>query len=212
MARVKMSTKPPSHWKVHQSDVRKRQQTKRGRQSKVDNDVQDDESWLLLPEPAADAMNLEVEKPKQVVIPTPIPGSRLHAAIEKIPVEDIVGRMYHLDCPPSNKELVADATVFVEEAAKLEATGEIKKAAITILEDLTFTINGRGTGAYPMGQQYEFLRKQITFLGAIVQIIDHPPKTVTVEPATAKPVPKRVAQLRLAVWKTDRVLRSNSAN
>lgn len=91
-------------------------------------------------------------------------------------VQTTVGRMYHLGCPPSNKELVADATVFVEEAAKLEATGEIKEAAITILEDLAFTINDRGTGAYPVGQQYEFLKKQVTFLGAIIQLIERPPK------------------------------------
>ncbi|KAK3347647.1 hypothetical protein B0H65DRAFT_570701 [Neurospora tetraspora] len=211
MVRVKISTKPPPHWKVHSPAARKRQQTKKGQQSKVDNDVRDDESWLLLPEPAADAMNLEVDKPTKVVIPTSLPASRLHAAMEMIPVEDIVGRMYHLGCPPSNKELVADATVFVEEAAKLEATGEIKEAAITILEDLAFTINDRGTGAYPVGQQYEFLKKQVTFLGAIIQLIERPPKPVTVEPATAKPVPKRVSQLRPDIPKTDRVLRSRAA-
>lgn len=226
MVRVKFSTKVPPHWKTHSSDGRKRQQTKKGRQSKVENDSQDDESWLLLPEPAPDAIMQELDKPTRgkqesrilfpvlntnpevlVDIPTPLPGTRLHGAMELIPIGDIgksstqifithlcallrfgpsitnievsttVSQMYDLGCPPTNEEVVSNAKLFIQAAAQLDATGKIKDAAEAILVDLAYTIKGRDTGAFPVGQQYEYLEKQVTFLGTILEHIGHPPKT-----------------------------------
>ncbi|KAL0468484.1 hypothetical protein QR685DRAFT_423317, partial [Neurospora intermedia] len=164
-------------------------QTKKGRQSKVDND---DESWLLLPEPASDAVMPEVDKPTRVEIPSLLPGASLHAAMELIPSDDIVSEMYNLGCPPTNEEVVSNAKLFTQAAAQLDATGKIKDAAEAILLDLAFTINGRDIGAFPVGQQYEYLQRQVTFLSALLEHIGHPPKTATctAKPATTKPAKK----------------------
>ncbi|EGZ69598.1 hypothetical protein NEUTE2DRAFT_23733, partial [Neurospora tetrasperma FGSC 2509] len=167
-------------------------QTKKGRQSKVENDSQDDESWLLLPEPAPDAIMQELDKPTRVHIPTPLPGTRLHGAMELIPIGDIVDQMYSLGCPPTNEEVVSNAKLFIQAAAELDATGKVKDAAEVILVDLAYTIKGRDTGAFPVGQQYEYLEKQVTFLGTILEHIGHPPKTITciAKPTTTKPIRK----------------------
>ncbi|KAK3496181.1 hypothetical protein B0T13DRAFT_512014 [Neurospora crassa] len=210
MVRVKFSTKAPPHWKTHTSDTRQRQETKKGGQSKVDND---DESWLLLPEPASDAVMPEVDEPTKVDIPSPLPGTRLHAAMDLIPIGDIVSEMYNLGCPPTNEEVVSNAKIFIQAAANLDATGKVKDAAEVILVDLAFTIKGRDTGAFPVGQQYEYLEKQVIFLGTLIEHMGHSSKTVTcaAKAATTKPARKRVSQLQLNIPKTDRVLRSRAA-
>lgn len=235
MARVKFSTKARPHWKVHSPDARKRQQTKKGRQFKVDND---DESWLLLPEPASDAVMSEVDEPTKgkqesmilfpvlntnlkvlVDIPSPLPGTRLHEAMELIPIGDIgksstlifithvcaslrfgssitnkevsttVDQMYSLGCPPNNEEVVSNAKLFVQAATELDATRKIQDAAEAILVDLAYTIKGRDTGALPVGQQYEYLQRQITFLGTLLEHIDRPHKTGKLSNDSSQTVP-----------------------
>ncbi|KAK3485389.1 uncharacterized protein B0T23DRAFT_432979 [Neurospora hispaniola] len=209
MVRVKFSTKPPPHWKAHSLDTRKRQQTKKGRQSEADND---DETWLLLPEPSSNTEQLEVVEIKKVVIEPPRAGTRLHAAMELIPVEDIVAELYYLGCPPTNNELVTHARMFFEGAVALDATGKVKDAASDIILHLASIINGGETGAFPMGHQYELLNKQVTFLSALLDLTDRPqtPVTCAAKPATTKPARKRVSQLQHNIPKTDRVLRSRA--
>ncbi|KAK1776563.1 hypothetical protein QBC45DRAFT_381053 [Copromyces sp. CBS 386.78] len=212
MVRIKVSTKPPPHWTTHSSAAGKRQQTKKGRQSKV----AEDESWLLLPEPVAHEADSEAFKPTEVAIPPPVPGTPVHAAMEKIPVGEIIQDLYHHGCPPTNQELVAHAEIFVISARKADAMAEYHDAAEVVLDHLACTImSGSGNGEIPVGHQYEFLRKQLTFIEAMIDIFLDPKKLakpVTEKPETTKPAPKRVRELREGTRKSKRIRLSKGAN
>ncbi|KAK3946826.1 hypothetical protein QBC32DRAFT_319560 [Pseudoneurospora amorphoporcata] len=193
MVRIKMSTKPPPHWTTHSSAAGKRQQTKKGRQSKV----AEDESWLLLPEPVAHEADLEAFKPTEVAIPPPVPGTPVHAAW-KIPVGEIIQDLYHHGCPPTNKELVAHAEIFVISARKADAMAEYHDAAEVVLNHLACTImSSSGNGRS---------------LLAIITAKPTTAKPVTEKPETTKPAPKRVRELREGTRKSKRIRLSKGAN
>ncbi|KAH7628005.1 hypothetical protein B0T09DRAFT_289875 [Sordaria sp. MPI-SDFR-AT-0083] len=180
MVRTKMSSKPPPYWKNESPAAKKRQQRKKGRQSKVvEEEVeQEDESWLILPEPVAYQADSDAVMQTELIIPALEPDTPLHAAMEKIPVGEI--------------KVVAQAEFFVVSTWKAGAIDEIHDAAEVVLDHLAVTI----MGDLPVGQQYEFLMKQFKFMAAMIDALLGPKKPVAEKSAPAKPAAKRVRELR----------------
>ncbi|KAK3388642.1 hypothetical protein B0T20DRAFT_484212 [Sordaria brevicollis] len=207
MVRVKHSDKKPPSWKrARKPTAKETQPAKKVTTSKATvtkatkaAEADDTESWLLLPEFDQKEFKAAATEPFRVILPVPRRGTKLYAAWELIPVGKIVSDMYQFGSPPTNEELMSHAKIFAEHAIKQDAATEIEKAAKAILEDLNFTANGFGTGAYPVGQQFEGILKQGFFVGAIADILSSgaaseivAQKVASTKGPTSKPTPKAV--------------------
>ncbi|KAK3347646.1 hypothetical protein B0H65DRAFT_538357 [Neurospora tetraspora] len=147
----------------------------------------EDESWLLLPEP----VSATIAKPADKVTPNAItpgktavkakkiilhlPPARVLHHLQILPVDVIISDMTDANggIPPSSAEILAEAVKWFKHAYRTGTSpAVVRSAAQTILERLDTVIKGNPAYMHniPRGMAYERLELQRKFLRAIIQI------------------------------------------
>ncbi|KAJ4385012.1 hypothetical protein N0V85_008334 [Neurospora sp. IMI 360204] len=147
----------------------------------------DDESWLLLPEPvsATIAMSADKATPNAVTpgktavkakkIILHLPPARVLHHLQILPVDVIVSDMTDANggIPPSAAEILAEALRWFKQAYRTGTSpAVVRSAAHQILEQLDGIIKGNPAYMHniPRGMAYERLEVQRKFLHTIIQI------------------------------------------